>query len=327
MRELTYGQAIKESLDYNLSSDKDVFLIGEDIGFHGGAFGVTKGLFDKYGPERIIDTPISEILIVGAAVGAAAVGGRPICEIMYMDFITNAMDQIVNQAAKMRYMFGGKISIPLVLRTAAGAGRGNAAQHMQSLEAWFCHIPGLKVIMPSTPRDVKGLLNSAVLDNNPVIFIEHKLLYNSKGDVPEDNYTIPIGKCDIKREGRDITVVATSKMVLESMEAAKILKDKHSIDVEIIDPRTLVPLDLDTIINSVKKTNKVLIVHEAVADFGIGAEISFKIQKEIFDYLDAPIHRVAGLNTPVPYSKPLEQCFIPNKDKIIKEVLEIFKNC
>ncbi|MQY74207.1 MAG: alpha-ketoacid dehydrogenase subunit beta [Clostridia bacterium] len=324
LREITYAEAIRESLDYNLMKDKNVFLIGEDIGFHGGAFSVTKGLFNKYGCERIIDTPISENLIVGAAVGAGAVGGRPVCEIMYMDFITNAMDQIVNQAAKMRFMCGGKISIPVVLRTPAGAGRGNAAQHMQSLEAWFCHIPGLKVVMPSNPYDAKGLLNSSIVDNSPVIFIEHKLLYSQKGNVPEENYYIPLGKCEIKRIGEDITIIATSKMVLHALNAAEQLEKNYNIIPEVIDPRTLVPLDIETILESVKKTNKAIVVHEAVSDFGIGAEIAFKIQKEAFDYLDSPIGRVCGLYTPVPYSKPLEDYFIPDEEKIIKEVLEIF---
>lgn len=315
MREITYAEVLREALDYNLIKDKNVFLIGEDIGFHGGAFGVTKGLFNKYGSERIIDTPISEILIVGSAVGAAAVGGRPVCEIMYMDFIANCMDQIVNQAAKMRFMFGGKISIPLVLRTSAGAGRGNAAQHMQSLEAWFCHIPGLKVVMPSTPYDAKGLLNSAILDNDPVIFIEHKLLYGQKGDVPEENFYIPLGKSEIKRVGKDISIITSSKMVLHVLKAAEVLEEKFNISPEIIDPRTLVPLDMETIIESVKKTNNVMIVHESVSNFGIGAEIAFQIQERAFDYIDNPIGRVAGLNTPVPYSKYLENYFIPDEKK------------
>lgn len=325
MRRITYTEAIRESIDYNMSQNKNIFMIGEDIGFHGGAFGVTKGLYEKYGSNRVIDTPISEILIVGAAVGAAVVGARPICEIMYMDFITNAMDQIVNQAAKMRYMFGGKISIPMVLRTPAGAGRGNAAQHMQSLEAWFCHVPGLKVVMPSTPYDAKGLLNSSILDDNPVIFIEHKLLYNTDGVVPKEKYCIPLGQCDIKKEGKDITIIATSRMVLEALESAKILNNKYGIDAEVIDLMTLVPLDLETIINSVKKTNRVLIIHEAVGEFGIGAEIAFKIQNEVFDYLDCPISRLAGLYTPVPYSKPLEDFFIPDSKKIIKEIIKLLE--
>ncbi len=324
MREITYAQAVNEAIDYNMNKDNSIFLIGEDVGFHGGAFGVTKGLFEKYGDNRVIDTPISEILIVGAAVGASAVGGKAICEIMYMDFIANAMDQIVNQAAKMRYMFGGKISIPMVLRTASGAGRGNAAQHMQSLEAWFCHTPGLKVIMPSTPYDAKGLLNSALLDNNPIIFIEHKLLYNTKGDVPEGNYVIPIGKSDIKKEGKNITIIATSKMILHVLKAANMIEDKYGISAEVIDPRTLVPLDIDTIINSVKKTGKAIIVHEAVGNSGIGAEIAYQIQEKVFDFLDAPIKRVTGPNTPVPYSKPLEDYFIPSEEKIINEILEMF---
>ncbi len=323
MRELTYVQAINESIDYNMDKDKNVFVIGEDVGFHGGVFGATKGLFEKYGGDRVIDSPITEALIVGASVGASAVGARPICEIMEMDFTTNAMDQIVNQAAKMRYMFGGKINIPIVIRTPAGAGKGNAAQHMQSLEAWFCHVPGLKVVMPSTPYDVKGLLNSSILDDNPIIFIEHKLLYNTVGKVPEDNYLIPLGKADIKRSGKDVTVIATSKMILHTLNAAQTLEDKHNISVEVIDPMTLVPLDLPTIFNSVKKTGRVLIVHESVGSYGINGEITYQIQKEVFNYLDAPIHRVTAFDTPVPYSKPLENYFIPNEEKIITEILKI----
>ncbi len=324
MKEVTYAQAIRESIDYNMARDDNIFLIGEDVGFYGGSFGVTKGLFEKYGGDRIIDTPISETLIVGAAVGAAVTGSRPICEIMYMDFIVNAMDQIVNQAAKMRFMFGGKISVPMVLRTPAGAGRGNAAQHMQSLEAWFCHVPGLKVAMPATPYDAKGLLNSSILDNNPVIFIEHKLLYNTKGFIPEENYVVPLGKADIKRVGKDITIIAISKMLLHSLNASKILEDKYGINAEVIDPRTLVPLDLDTILDSVKKTGKAIIVHESVANCGIGAEIAFDIQREVFDCLDAPIGRVTGFNTPVPYAKQLESFFIPDEDRIVKEILKLF---
>lgn len=315
MAEVTYSEALRAALREEMLRDPSVFLIGEDIAQHGGAFGVTRGLYEEFGPERIINTPISEAAIVGAAVGAALAGTRPVAEIMYMDFIALAMSQIVNQMAKMRYMFGGKARMSVVVRTPAGAGRGSAAQHMQSLEAWFVHVPGLKVAMPSTPYDAKGLLKTAIRNDDPVIFVEHKLLYASKGEVPEKEYVLPLGKADIKREGRDATIVATSRMILFALAAADSLSDE-GIGVEVIDPRTLVPLDVETIISSVKKTGHVVVVHEACERGGVGAEIATKIQEEAFDYLDGPILRVANPNVPIPFARNLEAAAIPDEERI-----------
>ena len=322
MAKISYSQALRDALREEMQRDPDVFLIGEDIGVHGGAFGVSRGLLDEFGPQRVVTTPISEAAIVGAAVGAAVVGCRPVAEIMYMDFITIAMDQIVNQAAKMRYMFGGKARLPLVIRTPGGAGRGNAAQHMQSLEAWFVHVPGLKVAMPSTPRDAKGLLKSSIRDDNPVIFVENKLLYATQGEVPHGEYLIPLGQAEIKRPGRDVTVVATSRMVLLALRAAQRLAEE-GIEVEVIDPRTLVPLDIETIVESVKRTNHVLIVHEACERCGVGAEIVAQIQERAFDWLDAPIKRLANPNVPIPFARNLEALAIPDEERIAAAVREL----
>ena len=315
MTQMTFSHAIREALREEMARDPFVFLLGEDIAIHGGAFGVTKGLVDEFGPERVIDTPISEAAISGAAVGAAVAGSRPVAEIMYMDFITLAMDQIVNQAAKMRYMFGGKARLPLVVRTPAGAGRGNAAQHMQSLEAWFCHVPGLKVAMPSSPADAKGLLKSAIRDPNPVLFVEHKLLYAVKGEVPQGEHLVPLGVAEVKRRGRDATVVATSRMVHFALQAADHL-DAEGIAVEVIDPRTLVPLDLETIVESVKRTHLAVVVHEAPRRGGYGAEIVSLIQEHAFDWLDGPVERVCGEDVPIPFSRPLEALAIPDPQRI-----------
>ena len=322
MAKISYSQALRDALREEMQRDADVFLIGEDIGVHGGAFGVSRGLLDEFGPQRVVTTPISEAAIVGAAVGAAVVGCRPVAEIMYMDFITIAMDQIVNQAAKMRYMFGGKARLPLVIRTPGGAGRGNAAQHMQSLEAWFVHVPGLKVAMPSTPRDAKGLLKSSIRDDNPVIFVENKLLYATQGEVPHGEYLIPLGQAEIKRPGRDVTVVATSRMVLLALSVAQHLAEE-GIEVEVIDPRTLVPLDIETIVESVKRTNHVLIVHEACERCGVGAEIVAQIQERAFDWLDAPIKRLANPNVPIPFARNLEALAIPDEERIAAAVREL----
>jgi len=305
-----------------MQRDPDVFLIGEDIGVHGGAFGVCRGLLEEFGPQRVVATPISEAAIIGAAAGAAVVGCRPVAEIMYMDFMTIAMDQIVNQVAKMRYMFGGKARLPLVIRTPSGAGRGQAAQHMQSLEAWFIHVPGLKVVMPSTPRDAKGLLKSAIRDDNPVIFVEHKLLYATRGEVPDDEVLIPLGQAEVKRPGRDATVVATSRMVRFALSAAERLSEE-GIEVEVMDPRTLVPLDIETIVESVKRTNRVLIVHEACERGGVGAEIAAQIQERAFDWLDAPIKRLANPNVPIPFAQNLEALAIPDEERIAAAVREL----
>lgn len=319
MAEMTYSEAIKTALSEEMRRDPTVFLIGEDIAQHGGAFGVTRGLYDEFGPARVINTPISEAAITGAGVGAALVGTRPVVEIMYMDFIALAMSQIVNQMAKVRYMFGGKAQVPVVVRTPSGGGRGNAAQHMQSLEAWFVHVPGLKVVMPSTPYDAKGLLKTSIRSNDPVMFIENKLLYSSKGEVPEEEYLIRLGVADIKREGKDITVIATSRMVLFALSAAEKLAGE-GIEVEIVDPRTLYPLDIDTILQSVEKTGHAVVVHEASERCGIGAEIVAQIQEKAFDYLDVPILRVANPNVPIPFSKKLEAAAIPDVDRIATAV-------
>lgn len=325
MRELRYVEAIREALRQEMRRDPRVFLMGEDIGVYGGAFGVTDGLLDEFGPERVIETPISELAIAGAAVGAALAGMRPVIEIMFMDFITLAMEQIVNQAAKIHFMFGGNASVPIVIRTPAGAGTGAAAQHSQSLEAWFVHVPGLKVVMPSTPYDAKGLLISSIRDNNPVIFIEHKLLYRTKGPVPEEEYTIPLGVAEVKREGRDVTIIATSLMVLRALAAAEKLA-REGIEAEVIDPRTLKPLDVDTIVNSVKKTGRALIVHEAPVTCGVGAEILARIvESEAFYYLQAPIKRLAGRDVPIPYNRELERSVIPQEEDIVNAVRELVK--
>ena len=322
MREIEYREAIREAVIEEMDKDKSVFLIGEDIGVYGGAFRAYKGLLEKYGPERVINTPISEIGIIGAGVGAALTGQRPITEIMFIDFTTLAMDQIVNQAAKIRYMTGDSLNVPMVIRTQGGAGRGVAAQHSQSLEAWFYHIPGLKVVMPATSYDVKGLLKTAIRDDNPVVFLEHKMIYLIKGEVPEEEYTIPFGEADIKREGSDITIVAYSNMLFKSLEAAKEL-EKEGISCEVVDPRTLVPLDIDTIIDSVKKTGRLVVVTEACKRGSIASDISAKVTEKAFDWLDAPVKIVAGLNTPIPYNSNLEQASIPHKKDIVAAAKDI----
>ncbi|MGR6116847.1 alpha-ketoacid dehydrogenase subunit beta [Aeribacillus composti] len=322
MREITYLEAVREAMSQEMRKNEDVYILGEDIGVYGGAFGVTRGMIEEFGPERVRNTPISEAAIAGAAVGSALTGMRPILELQFSDFITIAMDQLVNQAAKLRYMFGGKGKVPMVVRTPAGSGTGAAAQHSQSLEAWMAHIPGLKVVQPSTAYDAKGLLKAAIDDDNPVIFYEHKLLYKTKSHVPEEQYSIPLGKADIKRKGKDVTIVATAIMVHKALEAAKEL-EKEGIDVEIVDPRTLVPLDEETIVESVKKTGRVVVVHEAVKRGGYGGEIASVIaESEAFDYLDAPIKRLGGLPVPIPYNPNLEKAAVPQVPDIIKAVKE-----
>lgn len=325
MSEITYVQAVADALREELKRDENVFLLGEDMGIYGGCFGVTKGFLQEFGEERVMDTPISEAGFTGAAVGAAIMGMRPVVEIMFSDFITLTLDNLVNQAAKIRFMLGGQVSVPMVLRTPAGSGTGAAAQHSQSLEAWLVHVPGLKVVMPSTPYDAKGLLKSAIRDDNPVIFFEHKLLYRVKGEVPTGDYTIPIGKADIKRTGKDVSIITYSVMVHRALEAAEILA-QEGIDVEVVDLRSLSPIDHDTIVNSVKKNGKVLIVHEAVKRGGVGAEIAALISdSEAFYYLDAPIKRLAGMEVPIPYSPELEKGVVPQVDDIIKSVRELME--
>ncbi len=317
MREITYVQALNEALREEMERDERVFIMGEDIGIYGGAYKVTDGLYEEFGEERVRDTAISEAAIAGAAVGAAMTGMRPVAEIMYIDFSTLAMDQIINLGAKNRYMFGGKTKVPMVMRTQGGTGRGIAAHHSQSLEAWYVHTPGLYVIMPSTPYDAKGLLKSAIRDDNPIMFIEHKMLYRTKGEVPEEEYTIPIGVGDVKREGNDVTIVAYSRMVLLALEAAEELS-KEEISVEVIDPRTLKPLDISLIVNSVKKTGRAIVVSEACKTGGVAGEISAQIMESAFDYLDAQIIRLAAADVPVPMSPPLEEASIPSVKDIIQ---------
>jgi pyruvate dehydrogenase E1 component beta subunit len=323
MREITYLEAVREAMTQEMERDPRVFLIGEDIGEYGGAFQVSYGMLEKFGAERILDTPITELGLTGAATGAALIGMRPIAEIMFMDFTTLASEQLVNQAAKLRFMFGGQSTVPLVLRTPAGSGTGAAQHHSQSFENWFVHVPGLKVVMPSTPYDVKGLLVSAIRDDNAVVFIEHKLLYKTKGDVPEELYEIPLGKADVKREGKDLTIVAYSIMAQRSLEAAEELA-KEGIEVEVVDPRSLRPLDTDTIISSIKKTGKVLIVHEAVKTGGFGGELAGVIaESEAFGYLEAPIIRLAGREVPIPYNRELERKSVPQVEDIVEKAREL----
>jgi pyruvate dehydrogenase E1 component beta subunit len=306
--------------------DERVFLFGEDIGRYGGAFGVTFGMLDEFGPERVRETPISEAAIVGAATGAAMAGMRPVAELMFMDFILLTMEQLANQAAKARYMFGGKATVPMVIRMPGGSGSGAAAQHSQSLESLLCHIPGLIVVNPSTPYDAKGLLLSAIRDPNPVCFVEHKLLYKTKGDVPNGEYTIPLGKAEIKRQGTDISVVAANIMLPRTMNvAARLAKD--GIDVEVIDPRTLRPLDTEVIVKSVMKTGRLLVIHEACQTGGWGGEvIASVVSSRAFDYLDAPARRLAGADVPIPYNRELEKAAVPQETDIEREIRAIVGN-
>lgn len=322
MRQISYAEAVREAQAFELRHDPDVFVAGEDIAKLGGSFGATKDLLKEFGPDRVMDTPISETAIMGLAVGAALVGLRPCIEIMYVDFIGVCLDEIMNQAAKMRYMFGGKAKVPMVMRACCGAGVRGAAQHSQSLEAILTHIPGLKVVMPSNPADAKGLLISAIRDNNPVMFLEHKALYSKKGDCPEEEYTMPIGKAAVVKKGSDVTIVAWSAMVNKSLTAAKKL-EKDGINAEVIDLRTLVPLDKETIYESVRKTHKLVIVHEAVRTTGFGAEIAANVAEDIFEELDAPVIRVTAPDTSIPSSPILEDEFMPNEQKIMDAVKSI----
>ncbi len=316
-----YREALQEAMREELERDPDVFLMGEDIGLYGGAYGATRTLFNEFGPERVRDTPISEATIGGSAVGAAMCGMRPVAEIMYVDFTPLAMDQIANQGAKNRFMFGGKTSVPMVIRTEGGAGRSIAAHHSQSLESLWTHFPGIYVVMPSTPYDAKGLLKAAIRDDNPVMFIEHKMIYGVEGYVPDEDYIIPFGVADVKREGSDVTVVTYSRMVHRALEAAEKLAEE-GISVEVIDLRTLNPLDMDTIAASVKKTGRVVGVTETYKTNSFISEVATRIQEEVFDWLDAPIVRVAALDVPVPMSEPLEDAASPNVDAIIAGIRE-----
>ncbi|MGD2157549.1 MAG: alpha-ketoacid dehydrogenase subunit beta [Anaerolineales bacterium] len=323
MREITYSEAIREALRQEMQRDEEVFIIGEDVGCFGGSFGVTRGLYEEFGEDRVRDAPISEAAIVGAAIGAAVLGMRPVAEIQFSDFSTIAMDQLVNQAAKIHYQFGAKASVPMVLRMTTGAGLGMAAQHSQTLYNWFVQVPGLLVIVPSTPRDAKGLMISAIRNNNPVLFFEHKLLYATRGEVPEEPFTIPLGKGDVKRSGTDVTVVATSIMVLKALQVANELA-QEGVSLEVIDPRTLKNLDEELIIQSVIKTSRLVVVDEGPKTGGFASEVTAVVANGAFDYLDAPIQRVTAPDTPVPYSPGLESAYIPDEVQIrsaIKRVL------
>ncbi len=320
--ELFYAEALREALRLEMERDPRVLVMGEDIAEHGGAFQVTAGLLAEFGPDRIRQTPISEIGIVGAGVGAALTGLRPVVELMYIDFSGLAMDQIVNQAAQNRFMFGGQARVPLVVRTQGGSGRGNAAQHSKSLEAWFTHVAGLKVVMPATPADAKGLLTAAIRDDDPVMFIEHKLLYRTKGAVPVGEYVVPLGKADVKRSGRDLTIVTWSREVLFALEAAAKLADE-GIEAEVIDLRSLVPLDREAILTSVRRTRRLLVVHEAIKRGGYGGEIAAIVAEEAFDDLDAPPRRLAGIETPIPYADHLERGVVPQVEDIVRVAKEV----
>lgn len=320
MKEIRYIRAISEALHEEMARDENVFIIGEDVGGPGGAFSATRGLLETYGARRVKDTPISESAIIGLAIGAAAQGLRPVAEIMFADFLTVCMDQIVNQMAKTRYMFGGLYKMPAVIRAPGGGGLNAGPQHSQCLESWFAHIPGLKVVMPATPYDVKGLLKSAIRDDNPILFLENKALYGAKGQIPEEEYVVPLGKADVKRTGKDVTVVAVSRMVHQALDAAKTLSNE-GIDVEVIDLRTVSPLDKETIFSSVAKTARLVVAHEAVKAFGIGAEISALVTEEMMDSLDAPVLRVGAPFVPVPFN--LEHVYMPNSDDVVKAVKRV----
>ena len=325
LRELSYAEAVREALAQAMEADSRVFLFGEDVGVYGGAFGVSGDLVHRFGAERVIDTPISELGIAGAAVGAAITGMRPVVEIQFSDFVTLAMEQLVNQAAKIRFMFGGKASVPMVVRLPGGSGTGAAAQHSQSLEAWFAHVPGLKVLQPSTPHDAKGMLLAAIDDPNPVMIFEHKLLYKTKGHVPAEPYRVPIGQAAIRREGTDITIVGSSIMALKAQAAAARLADE-GVSAEVIDLRSIRPIDFTTIAESVRKTHRLMVVYEGVKTMGIGAEISAMIaESEVFDFLDAPIVRLGGVDAPIPYNPVLEKAAVPQEDDIFAAALNLLR--
>ncbi|HEY1239447.1 MAG TPA: alpha-ketoacid dehydrogenase subunit beta [Bryobacteraceae bacterium] len=321
-REITLGQAVREALAEELRRDPRVLIMGEDIAEAGHPFKVLTGLVDEFGPDRVLDTPISEAGFTGVAVGAAMTGLRPVVDIMFGDFVTLTMDQMVNQAAKVHYMSGGHWQVPMVMRTTLGATRRSAAQHSQSLHAWFCHVPGLKVVMPSTPYDAKGLLKTAIRDDNPVIFFEDKMMYRLKGPVPEHEYTIPFGVADIKRRGDDLTIVATSSMVQVALGAADLL-EKVGISAEVIDPRTLWPLDEKTLIESAQKTSRVIVMDEGYGRYGVGAEIAALIQEGAFFYLEAPVKRMGAMHVPIPFSPPLEDATVPTEQTVFEAAKEL----
>ncbi len=323
MKEIRYLHAVNEAISEEMDRDENVVLLGEDLAGPGGAFGVTRGLLEKFGPKRVLDTPISEAGFVGLTAGAAVCGLRPIVEIMFMDFTTVCMDSIVNQLAKIRYMSGGQFCLPVVLRTPAGGGVNGAAQHSQCLEAWFAHVPGLKVVMPSSPHDAKGLIKSAIRDDSPVLVIEHKAMYALKGQIPEEEVLVPLGKAEIKREGSDVTVVATSRLVYDSLKAAEIL-DGEGVSVEVLDLRSIQPWDKEAVLNSVSKTHRLVVAHEAVKSFGIGAEIAATVAEEIMEELDAPIKRVGAPFVPIPFN--LEKYYQPGPQHVVEAVKATISN-
>ena len=319
MPELSYREAIRDALSQAMRRDHDVFLMGEDIADMGGSMGVTQGLLAEFGPERVRNTPISEAAIVGAGVGAAVQGMRPVVEVMYLDFLAISMDQIVNQAAKHRYMSGGQLTVPLTVRTQGGAGWSPGAQHAQQVEAWFCGIPGLKVVYPSTPSDIRGLLWSAIYDDNPVIVFEHRSLYGKKEELPVEIESIPLGQARIHRAGEDVTVVAIGRLVQDALEAAEEAA-RNGVSVEVLDPRTLQPLDERSLVESVKKTNRCVVAHEAVTRMGFGAEIAAVVQHQAFDYLDAPVERVGSKFTPMPFAPVMEQYVVPQVQDLLDAI-------
>jgi pyruvate/2-oxoglutarate/acetoin dehydrogenase E1 component len=317
--ELTYREAIRDAMSEAMRRDDDVFIMGEDIAEMGGSMGVTQGMLDEFGPDRVRNTPISEMAIVGAGIGAAVAGMRPIVEVMYQDFMTLAMEQLVQQAAKHRYMSGGQIKVPLTIRTQGGAGWSPGAQHAQQVEAWFLHVPGLKVVFPSTPEDVRGLLWASIYDDNPVVFFEHRTLYGLKADVPEEIDGAELGKARVHREGEDVTVIATGRLVHESLAAAK-EAEEAGISVEVVDPRTLLPLDEEALVASVKKTNRCVVAHEAVTRMGFGAEVAALVQHQAFDYLDAPVERVGAKFAPIPFAPVMEEFVVPHAEDVLAAV-------
>jgi pyruvate/2-oxoglutarate/acetoin dehydrogenase E1 component len=317
--ELTYREAIRDAMSEAMRRDDDVFIMGEDIAEMGGSMGVTQGMLDEFGPDRVRNTPISEMAIVGAGIGAAVAGMRPIVEVMYQDFMTLAMEQLVQQAAKHRYMSGGQIKVPLTIRTQGGAGWSPGAQHAQQVEAWFLHVPGLKVVFPSTPEDVRGLLWASIYDDNPVVFFEHRTLYGLKADVPEEIDGAELGKARVHREGEDVTVIATGRLVHESLAVAK-EAEEAGISVEVVDPRTLLPLDEEALVASVKKTNRCVVAHEAVTRMGFGAEVAALVQHQAFDYLDAPVERVGAKFAPIPFAPVMEEFVVPHAEDVLAAV-------
>jgi pyruvate dehydrogenase E1 component beta subunit len=317
--ELTYREAVRDAMSEAMRRDDDVFIMGEDIAEMGGSMGVTQGMLDEFGPDRVRNTPISEMAIVGAGIGAAVAGMRPIVEVMYQDFMTLAMEQLVQQAAKHRYMSGGQIKVPLTIRTQGGAGWSPGAQHAQQVEAWFLHVPGLKVVCPSTPEDVRGLLWASIYDDNPVVFFEHRTLYGLKADVPEEIDGAELGKARVHREGEDVTVIATGRLVHESLAAAK-EAEEAGISVEVVDPRTLLPLDEEALVASVKKTNRCVVAHEAVTRMGFGAEVAALVQHQAFDYLDAPVERVGAKFAPIPFAPVMEEFVVPHAEDVLAAV-------